>query len=469
MKKLSLWLVTLLIIISTITSFAFNGCAPAKVEEETKPAEVEEETTPAEEVEVEQFITIHWAQWAPADYLEKVSEGFTAETGIKVIVEQTPWETFVQKYNTEMIAHSDAWDIIVGDSQDIGNMAVNGHYVDLTDWIIEHEVDKTFTPASLTYFAEYPKGAGKYYAVPCEGDALAWAYRKDLFEDPANMAAFEDEYGYELEVPTSWDMLKDIAEFFHDPDNDLYGVAIYGDNGYDSLAMFAEQCIWAFGGELGDYSTYEVDGLLNSEGAIAGIQYYHDLFKFVPPGFGSAFYLETNDGFVSGIAPMSCNYLAFFPGLANKETNPYADDTGYFACPPQVGSDGVERQFAALGGQGASIVTYSKKQDLAYQWLEWFVKSETQMEWAKLGGYTCHAETLESDEFINATPYNPTFKVSMGIFKDWWACPEYDELLRTFSETIAEYVIGDQGTAEEAADKCVEQWESIFEAAGYYD
>ena len=60
----------------------------------------------------EEFITINWAQWAPADYLEKLSRDFTAETGIKVTVEQTPWETFVQKYNTELIAKSDAWDII---------------------------------------------------------------------------------------------------------------------------------------------------------------------------------------------------------------------------------------------------------------------------------------------------------------------------------------------------------------------
>ncbi len=63
-------------------------------------------------------LIINWAQWAPADYLEKLSQDFTAETGIKVIVEQTPWETFVQKYNTELIAKSDAWDIIVGDSQE---------------------------------------------------------------------------------------------------------------------------------------------------------------------------------------------------------------------------------------------------------------------------------------------------------------------------------------------------------------
>ena len=85
----------------------------------------------------EEFITVSWAQWTPADYLEELSRDFTAETGIKVIVEQTPWETFVKKYNAELTSKSDAWDIIVGDSQDIGNNVVSGHYVDLTNWIIE--------------------------------------------------------------------------------------------------------------------------------------------------------------------------------------------------------------------------------------------------------------------------------------------------------------------------------------------
>jgi multiple sugar transport system substrate-binding protein len=448
MKRKVLWFGVVILCLCVAATFLFAG--------KEKPAE-------------EQFITIHWAQWAPADYLEKLSEGFTAETGIRVVVEQTPWETFVQKYNTEMIAHSDAWDIIVGDSQDIGNMAVNGHYVELTDWIKDHGVDKTFTPASLTYFAEYPKGAGKYFAVPCEGDGLAWAYRKDLFEDPRNKALFKNKYGYELGVPKSWDNLKDIAEFFHDPDKGFYGIAIYGDNGYDSLAMFAEQVIWSFGGELGDYSTYKVDGLLNSEGAIAGITYYRELFRYVPPGFGDAFYVKCNDAFTAGIVPMSCNYLAFFPALANEATNPYAADTDYFACPPQKGPDGKTRQYAALGGQGASVVTYSKKKDLAFKWLEWFIKEDTQMKWAKLGGYTCHAKVLASNEFLKATPYNPTFKITMEIFKDWWACPEYDVLLRTFSETIAGYVVGGKGTAKEVLNKCTRQWESIFKEAGYYD
>ncbi len=415
----------------------------------------------------QQFITIHWAQWAPSDYLQKLSDDFTKETGIKVIVEQTPWETFVQKYNVEMVAKSSAWDIIVGDSQDVGNMATAGHYVELTDWMKKNGVDKNFTPASLTAYGEWPKGSNRWYGLPVEGDALGWAYRKDLFEDPANKKAFKEKFGYDLDVPRDWNAMLDIAAFFHNPDKGFYGIAIYGDNGYDSLAMFAEQSIWVFGGDLGNYATYQVDGILNSPGSVAGIEFYGKLFKYTPPAFGDAFYVKANDAFAAGIVPMTCNFFAFFPALANEATNKYAKSTGYFACPPQKGVDGKVRQFSALGGQGASIVKYSKKQDLAFKWMEWFIKPEVQMKWAELGGYTCHIATLNSDKFLNATPYNKAFKDSMNIFKDFWACPEYGALMETFSKSIGGYVIRGEGTAKQALDKCTAEWTAIFKKAGY--
>jgi multiple sugar transport system substrate-binding protein len=415
----------------------------------------------------EKFITIHWAQWAPADYLEKLSEGFTKETGIKVVVEQTPWETFVQKYNVEMVAHSAAWDIIIGDSQDVGTMAIGGHYVDLTNWIKENKVLDNFTAASMTAYAEYPKGSGKYYAVPCEGDALRWAYRKDLFEDPANKAAFQKKYGYPLDVPRDWNAMRDIAEFFYNPDKGFYGIAIYGDNGYDSLAMFAEQVIWSFGGDLGNYATHQVEGILNSRASVDGIELYKKLFAFVPPGFNDAFYVKSNDAFTAGIVPMACNYFAFMPALANEATNPHAKNTGYFVCPPQKGADGKVRQFSALGGQGASVVTYSKKRDLAMQWLKWFIRDDVQMEWARLGGYSCDIKVLESPEFLSFTPYNPAFAKTLTIMKDFWADPQYAELLSAFSKDVGAYIIRDEGTAKQALDKCAAEWTDVFKKAGY--
>ena len=144
------------------------------------------------------------------------------------------------------------------------------------------------------------------------------------------------------------------------------------------------------------------------------------------------------------------------------------DGTDYFPCPPQKGRDGEVRQYSALGGQGASAVTYSKKQDLIMDWMDWFIQKDVQMKWAELGGYTCHAEVLETPEFLSATPYNEAFAVSLNIMKDFWAEPEYARLLESFSKTVGSYIIRGEGTAKGALDQCAEEWTDIFEQAGYY-
>ena len=119
------------------------------------------------------------------------------------------------------------------------------------------------------------------------------------------------------------------------------------------------------------------------------------------------------------------NFFAFFPSLLNEATNPHAENTGFFANPP--GPDGD--QYAALGGQGISIVSYSQNQEEAMKFLEVVRQGRRPRSWAELGGYTCSAAVLKSDEFRNATPYNEAFYQTMFKVKDFWAVPEYAELL----------------------------------------
>ena len=462
MRKKLLWLVVFMMSFLLVGGLLFAGGS-------------KEKGTAAPKAE-NQFITIWWAQWAPADYLQKLSEDFTAKTGIKVILEQTPWSNFVQKYNVAMTAHSSSYDIIIADSQDLGAMATGGHFVELTDFVKKNNIDKDFTASSVASFGEYPRNSGKYYGIPCEADALGWAYRKDLFERADNKAAFKAKYGYDLDIPKSWDQILDIAKFFYgrknqtsSPSKKFYGVAVYGDNGYDSLVMMAEQVMWAFGGGLGNYQTHKVQGIVNSKGSIAGIEYYKKLFSYDPPGMGDAFFVKCNDAYTAGIVPMVSNFYGFFPALANKATNPYADDTGYFACPPQKGVDGKIRQSAALGGQGASIVTYSKKKDLAYKWMEWFIQPDVQAKWAKLGGNSTMKSVLNSDAFLKAAPYNPSLKTTLEIMQDFWNVPEYGMLFQSMAKTVGNYIIRNQGTAKEALDSLADQWTQIFKDAGYYN
>ena len=36
-------------------------------------------------------ITILWAQWDPANYLQELVKDYQKETGVEVVVETTPW------------------------------------------------------------------------------------------------------------------------------------------------------------------------------------------------------------------------------------------------------------------------------------------------------------------------------------------------------------------------------------------
>jgi multiple sugar transport system substrate-binding protein len=405
-----------------------------------------------------QELTIFWAEWDPANYLQELANIYEAETGVKVTVETTPWSDFQTKTFTELNAKGSAYDMVVGDSQWIGAASEAGHYVDLSEFFAKHKLTETMAPATVKYYSEYPAASGKYWSVPAEGDAVGWAYRKDWFEDPKEMEAFKAKYGYDLAPPATFAQLRDIAEFFHRPDEKRYGVAIYTDNSYDALVMGVENAIFSYGGELGDYATYKVDGIINSEENIKALELYKELYGFTPPGWAKAFFIESNQAITENLAAMSMNYFAFFPALVNEASNPNAKGTGFFANPAGPGG----AQFAALGGQGISIINYSENKDEAFKFLEWFIKDETQKKWAELGGYTCNKAVLESAEFQNATPYNKAFYDTMFKVKDFWATPEYAELLIAMNQRVYPYITGDQGTAKEVLDNLAGDWNATF-------
>ena len=407
-------------------------------------------------------ITILWAEWDPANFLQEMGNRYEAETGIKVNVIQEPWGSFYNVMSAEWAAQGDAYDMVVGDSQWIGQGVTQGHYMELTDFFAETGITESVTPATLQFYGEYPAASGSYWAYPTEGDAVGWAYRKDLFEDADNMAAFEETYGYPLAPPATWYELYDIAEFFTRPDENLYGVGVYTQIDYDGLIMGYENVMFSWGVDWQDDAN-EVLGVVNSPEAAEALEFYRDLYQFAPPGTNNAFFAEMNDVFINGQAAMIMNYFAFFPALDNPGVNPFAEVTGYFAGPEGPYGD----RYVALGGQGMSVLSYisDERQQAALDFISWFAQEEVQMQWADVGGYTCNIAVLESDEFLTNTPYNPAFAASMTFVKDFWNIPEFGQLLEPAQRNLHAYVVGGEGTAQEALDAvAIEQYEILLEA-----
>ncbi len=164
-------------------------------------------------------LTIWWAQWDPANYLQEIGKLYEEETGIKVNVVQEPWGSYYNRVSAEWAARGTGFDMVVGDSQWIGQGVTEGHYVDMTDFLTSNGLKDSVTEATLKYYGEYPPGSGKYYAYPTEGDANGWAYRKDLVENPDEKAAFKAKYGYDYSIPPKdYNEFADMAEFFSRPD-----------------------------------------------------------------------------------------------------------------------------------------------------------------------------------------------------------------------------------------------------------
>ena len=411
-----------------------------------------------------EVLRIAWAEWPPADYLQELSKDFTKKTGIGVEIVQIPWPNFQEKVSISFSGRSELYDIVIGDSQWLGVNSKGGHYIKLTDWIDRNiEVSEIYGPA-MTAFAEYPKGSSEYWALPAEVDANGYVYRTDLFEDSAEQKAFQDKYGYQLEPPKTYKQLRDIAEFFTRPDQNLYGIATYFSKEYDGITMGFQQVMWSFGGSYGDPKTYKVDGYLNSEDSLKALEYYKGLVAFSPPDAPNYYWQETLEAYKSGKVAMAMDYFAFLPGAIDPEQNPaYHDKSGFFIAPA-----GPKGQYISIGGQGMSISSYSKKEDIAKQYMKWFIQKPVQEKWAKLGGFTPHKEVLQSDTFLNATPYNKAFAASFPYLKDFWAIPEYAELLEACQTNWSAAIVGAKDP-KKALEAIVRKHEEIFEDAGYYD
>ncbi len=409
-------------------------------------------------------LTIIWAEWDPSNYLQELVNEYEAVAGVKIKVVQEPWGTFPDRFGTEMAGQGTSYDLVVGDSQWLGQGATGGWYVELTDVFNTELNGKNLAPATVAAYAEFPKGSGKYWAYPTEGDADGWAYRKDLFEDEKNKTDFKAKYGYDLAIPKTWMELRDIAEFFTRPDQNLYGVSVYTQKDYDALTMGFENVLFSWGADWGDYSTYKVDGILNSKEGVEALDFYKQLYKFMPPGSGNVFWQESVDQFTSGQVAMAMNFFAFFPGLANESTNKFANDTGFFSNP--TGPTG--KRHAALGGQGLSIVKFisPERQAAAMEFLKWFGKDETQKKWAELGGYTCNSAVLESQEFLDNTPYNRAFAESMTFVKDFWAVPVYGEMMQSGQAELHKFIVEDVGTAQATLDTIAQKHEDILRKGG---
>ena len=77
---------------------------------------------------------------------------------------------------------------------------------------------------------------------------------------------------------------------------------------------------------------------------------------------------------------------------------------------------------------------------------------------------------LESEEFLNQTPYNRAFAETMTFVKDFWNIPEFGQLLEPTQRYLSGYVVAGQfDDAQTALDGLAEEQDAVLVEAGYLE
>jgi multiple sugar transport system substrate-binding protein len=406
-------------------------------------------------------LQIIWFAWQPCQALTDLVKNYKDAA---VEVRCVPIAQWHDQIFTDFAAKGGA-DVVILDSQFIGEAVKGGHVLDLTDWMKAGNIEvDDYVPAALSAYGEYPAGSGKYYGVAAEGDTQMLVYRKDIFNDQKVKDAFKAKASKDLAVPTKWTDLLEIAKFFKE-NPDVGGVP----NGYttfwcgtkdcyDQVATVWNQMAWSFGGELWDPKTYKVQGVINSDTNVKALQFAADLFKTGPEGSGNFTFNETVSAICGGQVVMTTIWFGFGPAFLDKNGCKQSDNLAYDLVP------GQDKHVTSLGGMGLSVSSYTKDKDAALALVKWFESKDTQLAWAKLGGFSARKSVLASDDFQKAAPYNPIFAKAYQDVKDFWNVPEYNQLLQTQMEHLNLAITG-QEDPKQALDTIAEDQQKIFDDA----
>ena len=390
---------------------------------------------------------------------------FEAETGIRVDVEQLSFGALFDKMMLEFAARTGYYDIVYLSPGFMATLIDAGYVITQDQYFEEHDLDTDrFLAAAIDINRYGPDGA--IWAYPYLADTSVFLYRRDLFEDPGERAAFMERYGYELPNPTidapmTTDEFLDVAEFF--TRDDLYGFAYpQGGTAYGNLHILP--WVWTFGGA---YYDADFHATLDDPDVVEAFRFAQRLQAFQPPGSLGWDYGDHIPMLCDGRLAMTAGWFHIGLDANNPEVCPaVAGHIGY-APPPYAPSSGLDHGFTVLGGGGLAITADSANPEAAFTFLTWlFADEERALDWYLGGGAATLSAVYDAPEVGEAWPWaSDFFPVANHLLatttKQRPTVPNSNEIFEVMAETWHNVALG-RLTPEEAARSAHERVDALL-------
>lgn len=253
-------------------------------------------------------------------------------------------------------------------------------------------------PEALLKLQTFPNGLA---GIPFHDGPECLIFRKDLFSDEAEQAAFKAKYGYDLAPPTTWEGFMDAAEFFNRPESGMYGTlfALYPD-GHNNIFDFALQ-VWSRGGQIEDENGHVT---LDTPKAAEAMEFYRSLVQreFVHPNSPNMESIESSRAFARGEAAMMVNWFGFATMCETTEGSCVKGKVDIAAVPH---SDAIDGPVSLNVYYTWSVSSESSKKQAAWDFITNTVTAENDINLPMMGAIGCRKSTWYNPQVNEVIPY----------------------------------------------------------------
>ena len=436
--------------------------------------------TPSPASAKEIVINMAAPDWLPTRFMqEEFNRTYKAKSGndVKLVIDFIPWPSFYQRVAASLSSGEKKYQMIVTDSQWLGDFVEGGHYLKLNKYI-EKDPELQAIMADMHQVlkdtsSSYPYKSTNYYGFPQFPDNLVTFYRTDLFCNKTERANFQAKYHRALPCyyhewqDVDWDEWGQIGEFFTrkkgaqlgdgTADDDIYGVAFQAGKGYDFSSMQINSLVWDYGGDIWDEtSTKPATGVVNSPIAVKAMQKYLDLLKWAPPvaKTGQMDIFVVQDLFMQGKVAAVVDWVGTAGPVIDPKVSKVADKAAFAQAPGARRPDGSISRWANIGGQPFVLTTWNSD-EVVHESLEvvkWWLSTPTQINFVKHGGgESGMLSVLNDPAYATWAPYTRAFADNYQWQKDIWHIPEFFPLLTEQQEQFDKAITG-QISAKQALD-----------------
>ena len=410
-------------------------------------------------------IVVSWPSLSHFEKAKTLIPEFEAETGIKVEVDSIQYQNMKDKQVLEMSkpAGQGEYDVVAWVIFNKTEFVNKGYLTELAPFFTMASVtDPNYDPEDLVpaYLASGSQVGGRrgyldgptaaLYGVPFGAETSIMAYRQDIFDE------------YDLEVPTTYDELLEVASFITENVPDVYGMTSRGASNHQVVHAWLLHAS-PFGANIFD-DQWNVT--VDSPEAVAATETLKAIIDNSPPGVTSWGFGEQANAFLQGESAIYIDALKIASMSRDPEQSLVDGKVGYALHPEGPAGCGSE-----TGGFAMGIPDNSANKEAAFIFIQWMTSKEIDRKIVvEAGGDPSRMSTMADPELQDMFPEYPVILEQLACANQDWRplIPEWGAINAPIMGVhIGEYV-NDQTDLDSALAAAKAEIEDVMNRSGYY-